>query len=70
MITQAISREFDRTNAASQAREQNLTTQLADIVKEQANARERENQAAIMMRENRQASEKMLQTVSQMLLRR
>ena len=68
LVAQAVANELDRTDASRRAREQKLTDQLEAIEKEQANAREREshtaNQNAAMLRENREATEKMMQEVT------
>jgi hypothetical protein len=68
LVAQAVANELDRTDASRRAREQKLADQLEAIEKEQANAREREshtaNQNATMLRENREATEKMMQEVT------
>ena len=68
LIAQAVATELDRTDASRRAREQKLIDQLEAIEKEQASAKEREshaaNQHATMLRENREATEKMMQEVT------
>jgi len=64
MIFQAITSELDRTDALRSDREQKLIDQLAAIEKEQVNARDRESHNATLLRENREATEKMMQEAS------
>jgi len=61
MISQALSSELDRTAASNRYREKKFSEQLAAIEKEQVNTRDRESQTTTLLRDNREATEKMMQ---------